>query len=295
MAMFLSQASTLNTVKNKVVAIKSDTATLKTKTSDVLSEVQSLSDLAAIAGPLADVKIIGTIVDSVQPVVEMLQVRKDEFDDFNANAFRSELSDAVQTLADMQMAISGNVGPGIIKLQAKLATANDFVLFSLSETPLVELIDLTQGLSSELATLLFITEGAIADIESSYTTEQIIRITSLGMSAAAPAYVSCSYVLDNVNEGDITNLNLIRLRMKQISGVGRIAIEIMPKHLTIGVTAVGGGTISIPNPVLPMVAAIKKIGDKYYGTSENWTNKYDSCSEDELSNRLDAFLTAQGY
>jgi hypothetical protein len=251
--------------------------------------------MADLAGPLADGQIIGALVDGVQPVVEMVQDRKAALDQFNSEGFRSELSEAVQAIADLQMALTGHVGPGITRLQMQLETANTYVLFALSETPLVELIDLTQGLSEEIASFVNLTNGAISDIESSYSAQQVVRFTSLGMSAVAPAYVSCGFVLENVQEQDITNLNLIRLRMKQISGVSKIAIEVLPKAQTIGVTAVGGATLSIPNPIIPMVSAIKKITDKYYDVSEDWTDKYDDCAADALQGRLEQFLVDHGY
>ena len=288
------EAAVIDQVKSKVVAIKSDTGIVKSQTSSMLREVQVLSDMSNLAGPLLDTDIISSIVDGVQPVVENMQLRKAKYDDFNAEAFRTDLSAAVQTLADMQIAIRGEVGPGIAKLQAKLVTAKRPVLFALSETPLIELIELTEGLGAEIASLVTITNGAIADIESSYTAAQVARFASLGMSAAAPAYVSCTFVLDNVSDDDITNLGLIRLRMKQISGVTKIALEILPNLQTIGVNAVGGATLSIPNPVIPMVSSIKKVADKYYDASEDWTTKYDDCGDDQLSDRLDAYLSAQG-
>ncbi|MEM7003959.1 MAG: hypothetical protein AAF529_24445 [Pseudomonadota bacterium] len=282
-------------LNNQLTAVQNGITSANSSVSQVLGEVQSLSSMADVVGPLGDTTVINSIVDGVQPMVEMVQARQAEYAAFDAEGFRAELSSAVQTIADMQMAISGHVGPGITKLQMTLEEANPVVLFALSETPLVELIDKTQSLGGDIQMLVELTQGAISDIESHYATEQVIRFASLGMSAAAPVYVSCGFVLANVESSDIDTLNLIRLRMKQISGLSKIALEILPKSQTVGVNVVGGATLSIPNPVTPLVSSLKKVADKYYEKSENWTTKYDECAQDALMSRLDAFLSANQH
>ena len=66
------EAAVIDQVKSKVVVIKSDTGILKSQTSSMLREVQVLSDMSNLAGPLLDTDIITSIVEGVHPVVETM-------------------------------------------------------------------------------------------------------------------------------------------------------------------------------------------------------------------------------
>lgn len=248
-----------------------------------------------IVGGIGDRQVMGAIIDSARPVIDLVLERKREYDAFDAEAFRDELLAAVDNIANMQTMLVGRVGPGISRLQDKLISAHPMVLFALSETPLTELLDKTEGMAPELQTLVRITTDAIHHLEASTPADRLRQLSALGMSAAAPAYVSCKFVLDNIFEEDIDMLNLLRLRVKQMSGVAKIALLVLPKSQTIGVNVVGGATVSIPNPLTPMIAGLKKAADEYYELSENWTEKFDACQQEQLNERLSDFLAAQGY
>lgn len=249
----------------------------------------------SVGGGIGDRQVMGAIIDSAQPVIDLVLQRKREYEAFDAEAFRDELLAAVDNIANMQTMLVGRVGPGISRLQDKLTDAHPMVLFALSETPLTELLDKTEGMAPELQTLVRITTDAIYHVEASAPADRLRQLSALGMSAAAPDYVSCKFVLDNISEDDIDMINLSRLRAKQISGVAKIALEVLPKSQTIGVNVVGGATVSIPNPLMPLTAGLKKAADDYRGISEKWTEKFDDCQQEQLNERLSDFLAVQGY
>lgn len=145
------------------------------------------------------------------------------------------------------------------------------------------------------STLGRISRAAIEYVEANHSAERVVQLAALNMSVAAPDYVSCTFVLDNVSKEDIDDIKLSRLRAKQISGVAGLALRVLPKDQTIGVNVVGGATASVPNPLTAMTATIQKAGDKFHSVSDKWTKKYDDCKKDAVYSRLDEFLKAQGY
>ena len=271
-----AQAGLLDAAKNKV-----------TKARAKVSE--------GIGGGIGDRQVMGAIIDSAQPVIDLVLERKREYEAFDAEAFRDELLAAVDNIANMQTMLVGRVGPGISRLQDKLTDAHPMVLFALSETPLTQLLDKTEGMAPELQTLVRITADAIHHVEANAPADRVRQLSALGMSIAAPDYVSCRFVLDNISEDDVDMINLSRLRAKQMSGVAKIALEVLPKSQTLGVNVVGGATVSIPNPLTPLTAGLKKAADDYHKISKNWMDKFDDCQQDQLNERLSDFLAAQGY
>ena len=184
-------------------------------------------------------------------------------------------------------------GPGIEGLKDKIAKAHPMVLFALSETPLLSLIEMTQGMTEELEALARITGGSITWIQANFSNAN--AILALGASIVAPDFVSCSYVLDNISSYDINLIKLSRLRAKQISGIAGLALKILPESQTVGVNVVGGATLSIPNPVTPMTVVIQKQADEFHSVTKKWTKKYDQCWKSDLNKRLSTALGDLGY
>lgn len=249
----------------------------------------------SVGGGIGDRQVMAAIIDSAQPVIDLVLERKREYDAFDAEAFRDELLTAVDNIANMQTMLIGRVGPGISRLQDKLIDAHPMVLFALSETPLTDILEKTEGMAPELQTLIRITTDAIHHVEANVPADRLRQLSALNMSITAPDYVSCGFVLDNISEDDIDTINMSRLRAKQISGVAQLALQVLPKSQTIGVNVVGGATVSIPNPLTPLTASLKKVADDYYELSENWTRKFDDCQQEQLNERLSNFLASQGY
>lgn len=271
------------------------------KVSEVRSDVRSLTGKVDLITQMSDIGrgvgdgAIGAIVDSVQPLVELVRERQQEFQAFDAEGFRYDLAAAVDNIAYLQSALIGRVGPGVSKLQAKIQTASPIVLFAMSESPLSTLLELTQGMGDELRTVVRLTSAATDYVHYNLPEDQARRAAGLGMAIAAPEFVSCDFVMDNVDPDDIGNLKLSRLRAKQISGVAGLALKVLPKSQTIGVNVVGGATLSIPNPIIAAPAAIQRVADKYYDVSKKWATKYDDCKVKRLNTRMAEFLAGEGY
>lgn len=294
-------AAAIDDVRDKVNDISKRVRTnIPNKIDRVRDDIQDIRDrlpapLEDFGPELGDRETLAAIVESVQPVAELIRDRAAEYQSFDAEGFRYELSVAVENIANMQILIAGQPGPGLSRLQDKLYEAEPFVLFALSQTPLVELLDTTAGMTDELQTLGRISRAAIEYVEANHSAERVLQLAALNMSVAAPDYVSCTFVLENVSKEDIDDIKLSRLRAKQISGVAGLALRVLPKDQTIGVNVVGGATASVPNPLTAMTATIQKAGDKFHSVSDKWTKKYDDCEKDAVYSRLDEFLKAKGY
>ena len=292
-------------VKGKVTGVKAKATgaidRVAVKVNEVRADVRSLTGKVDLITQMGDIGrgvgdgAIGAIVDSVQPLVELVRERQQEFQAFDAEGFRYDLSAAADNIAYLQSALIGRVGPGISKLQAKIQTASPIVLFAMSESPLSTLLEKTQGMGDELRTVVRLTTAATDYVHDNLPEDQARRAAGLGMAIAAPEFVSCDFVMDNVNPDDIGNLKLSRLRAKQIIGVAGLALKVLPKSQTIGVNVVGGATLSIPNPIIAAPAAIQSVANKYYDVSKKWATKYDDCKLKRLNTRMAEFLEDQGY
>lgn len=294
-------AGTIDDVKVKVNDISRRVrTTLPNKIDAVRDDLQDIRDrlpspIEDFGSGIGDRQTISAIMESVQPVAQQIRDRADEYQSFDAEGFRYELSVAIDNIAGMQIVVVGQPGPAISRLQDKVYEAQPFALFALSKTPLVELLETTAGMAEELQTLGRISRAAIEHIEANKPAERVAQLVALNMSIAAPAYVSCDFVLDNVSVEDIDDIKLSRLRAKQISGVAGLALKVLPKDQTIGVNVVGGATASVPNPLTAMTATIGKAADNFHTVSKNWTDKYDKCKKQAVYSRLDKFLQVQGY
>lgn len=284
----MASAGVINNVKSRVDAIYSQVRTIRAQSNQMFAGMYKTKD------SLRD-GAIDALVDSVRPLVELVRDRQQEFQAFDAEGFRRDFGDAIANIANLQNMLTGRVGPGISRLQDKIQTANPMLLFALSETPLATLLEKTQGMDEELNTIVKLTTNATDYVKANFPDNQVRRISGLGMEIAAPEYVSCKFVMKNVNSDDITNLKLSRLRAKQISGIAGLALKVLPKSQTVGINVVGGATLSVPNPVTPITAALQKVADSYYQMSESWTKKYEDCEQDQLNNRLSDYLQAQRY
>lgn len=271
-------------------AAKSTSSAARSVASSVKAKTSS-----TVTGGIGSGGDISAIVDSVRPLVELVRERQQEYQAFDAEAFRYEFAAAIDNIAYLQSSLFGHVGPGIARLQDKIRTAHPMLLFALSESPLAMLLEKTQGMDDELLTIVRLTISAEDFVMERFSRDQVRRIGGLGLSIAAPDFVSCSFVLGNVDGDDITNLKLSRLRAKQISGIAGLALKVLPKSQTIGVNVVGGATVSIPNPVTPLAATLQKVADRYYEMTKKWTKKYDKCKQMRLNQRLAEFLEDQGY
>jgi uncharacterized protein YoxC len=283
-----ASASVISQVSSKVNSVYGQVRLLREQTNQLMAGMYKTKN------SLRD-GTIDALVNSVQPIVQLVRDRQQEFQAFDAEGFRRDFGTAIDNVAKMQSMMTGRVGPGISKLQEKIQTAKPMLLFALHETPLARLLEKTQGMDDELNTIAKLTASAGDFVKSNFTGDQVRRISGLGMEIAAPAYVSCKFVMKNVDENDITNLKLSRLRAKQISGIASLALKVLPKSQTVGINVVGGATLSIPNPVTPITAALENVANKYYEVSESWTKKYEDCEQDQLNNRLSDYLQAQRY
>ena len=90
-------------------------------------------------------------------------------------------------------------------------------------------------------------------------------------------------------------MQLSNMRADQIDKLLGLVGDLLPEDQTVGATAVGGATVSVPNPAMPIVTALQEATGKYLEFSGNWIDKVESCQPNELEVRLDAFLSSQGF
>ena len=275
------------TIPKKVDAVHRDLQTVIERLPNPVDELGS---------GIGDRQTLSAIIESVQPVAQLVTERVDEYQSFNAEGFRYDLSASVDNIVGIQVAVTGQVGPALSKLQEKVYDAQPFVLFALSQTPLVSLLEATAGMTDELQTLGRISGAAIDYVEMTLPAGRVAQLASLNMSIAAPDFVPCGFVLENVSKDDIDKIKLSRLRANQISNVAGLALQVLPKSQTVGINVVGGATVSLPNPLTPMAATIKKAADDFYRVTAKWTDKYEKCERNtQVYDRLTTFLNNQGY
>ena len=254
----------------------------------VSTSVKAKAKSAVTGGKSGDA--VKAIADSVQPLVELVRARQEQYQAFDAEAFRADFAVAIDSIAYLQESLLGGVGPGISKMQAKIQTASPLLLFALSESPLSTMIEKTEGMEEELETLVRLTTRAAEHIASKNLAR---RAVGLRMSVVAPTLVSSRFVMGNIEADDITNLKLSQLRATQIKALAERAINVLPKSQTIGVNVVGGATVSIPNPAVVIPNKLQKVADWWLNKTEGWTEKYDECKKKLLDKRLAIFLEEQ--
>jgi hypothetical protein len=303
-----THAAVIDQVKNKVDAIKTDTGTLKSRTSAIVAKsdeiilradelshsLNTVIDMSNVTQGLANHEAMNAVIESTAPLVELVVAQQRDYQSFPAESFRSELTTTVDALFALPEIIRGSESDQKQKIHGRISEAHPFFLYALSKTPLTRVMERASEMSEELVAISNFAQAAREHV-AQYYPEEAVRMARVQISLAAPEYVSCSFVLDNVTDEEISAMKLSKLRAKQINGLMQLTTEFLPEDQTVGVTAVGGATLSIPNVVKPIVVEMGNAAEEYGKFLKTWLEKVDSCESDALDNRLSAFLDSQDF